>query len=588
MAGTILTPGQEDIKRPHTATKPTNFLEKEMYLSEFQGDEKSVVRENLEVYPKDSVYNKQESQTLIDKAIEKAFSQYLALKDPHGIIPIVKEMLVGYIKENGSVPFTQPQSGVDPTKDSHLVTKRFITNLLKDHINVEDPHKILPQVKTLLKQYAIQTDTYSKSQVYTKLEVDQKDSQYVKKDGSIPFTNTQIGVDPIQDNHLATKRFVDSSIYKHRTELDPHGFSTILSNKLSAYAKSSDVYDKSKTYSKAQLDTIINSLVSEVAKELIKEHIKAKDPHHILDEVNSQNYVKNDGSVPFINPQKGKDAVDEYDLVTLHQVSKEVEQLQKQIDDSQPIWITSGPVQSTVGHLDDNTPVPATMTLQEVLDAIFYGSGISITAPDKAEYSNSVPVTLCIHGSTALIDYAELYQDGELLYTFTGENFKDGCVTVDSSIITEDSELTFRVVYTNSSEHEETITVQVAFPVFIGLLPKWQRGTTLTWSDLKELSNESQNNQFIWESDNISQVSIQYEFKDTKLRHPFIVVPEDYPPLENITTASQKFGIEAFDVVTQSLMVPGTEPIGKLYKFYIYKQALSSLNQKVTFNFAKK
>ena len=303
-----------------------------------------------------------------------------------------------------------------------------------------------------------------------------------------------------------------------------------------------------------------------------------------------QKYVKQDGSVPFRGPQAGVDAVEEEHLTTLRQLNQAVEDLEQnlteQIQAKECLWKTSGPVESTVGHIDDNTPVPATMSLQEVLDAIFYGKGISISAPDYVTINNKVPITLCVHGSTGLIDVAELYQDGKLTISFVKEDFENGCVTVDSLPIIEDTEFTFKVTYTNEAVHEESITVKAALPIFVGLLPKWKFGNMITWNYLEELaSEEPNNNQFINSSNNLNQISINYSFQDAKLRHPFIVVPVSYPDLDNMSTTPQRFGIDAFDVIDMiPLQVPGIEK-DIIFKIYIYRQALSSLNQEVTFNF---
>lgn len=587
MANTILTPGEENIN-PSPIEQTTPYLEKDNYLSEYQTEgEKAVVRENLDVYSKDSVYNKTESDTLLDKTIKEAFDKYLNMDDPHGILPTVEEMIEGVVRNDGSTPFLAPQKGVDPVQDYHLATKRFVTKLLKDHIGSEDPHKILPEVEDMLEQYVKQSQVYFKNQLYTKNEIDQQSGKYIQKDGSTPFTKAQIGADPQIDSHLATKRYVDAIMYKHLVDVDPHGFISILNKRLASYAKASNVYDKTQTYSRVQIDSIVRSLVHDAAKEVLIEHLNEFDPHNILAEVRKLKYVKQDGSIPFKAPQKGIDAIDPQDLVTLHQVEEKVKNLQEQITNTEPIWRTSGPVESTVGHIDDNTPVPATMSLQEVLDAIFYGKGISISAPDYVTINNKVPVTLCIHGSTGLIDIAELYQDGELIISFVKEDFENGCVTVDSLPIIEDTEFTFKVTYTNGAVHEESIAVKVALPIFVGLLPKWKFGNVITWNYLEELaSEESNNNQFISSSNNLNQLSINYSFQDAKLRHPFVVVPVSYPDLDNMSTTPQKFGIDAFDVIDMiPLKVPGVEK-DIIFKIYIYRQALSSLNQEVTFNFA--
>ena len=57
--------------------------------------------------------------------------------------------------------------------------------------------------------------------------------------------------------------------------------------------------------------------------------------------------------------------------------------------------------------------------------------------------------------------------------------------------------------------------------------------------------------------------------------------------LDNIITSSQKFGIDAFDVIDKiPLKVTGVKE-DIIFKIYIYRQALSSLNQDITFNFSK-
>ena len=114
MANTILTPGEENIEQTHVE-EATPYLEKDNYLSEFQTEEeKAVARENLDVYSKDSVYDKTESDILLDKAIKEAFDKYLNMEDPHGLLPTVEEMIEGMVKNDGTTPFLVPQRGVDP------------------------------------------------------------------------------------------------------------------------------------------------------------------------------------------------------------------------------------------------------------------------------------------------------------------------------------------------------------------------------------------------------------------------------------------------------------------------------------------
>lgn len=586
----ILTPGYQDpIETPVTSPPQEDCLIKDNFLSEYETEEeKSVVRENLNVPSKDSVYSRQDVDTQVSEKIRATIQEYLNMEDPHGILPTVAEMIADMVKSDGSTPFTAPQTGVDPQTAQHLTTKNYVDKLVREHVNADDPHNILPEVAILLEKYVRITDVYVKSQLYTKQDIDNQAKNYIRKDGSTPFTKAQIGADPQIDSHLATKRYVDKSLYNHQVDVDPHGFLTILNQRLASYAKKKDVYDKTQTYSRTQIDSIIHNLVNETIDASLQSFMDTVNDK--FEYIRLQKYVKQDGSVPFRGPQAGVDAVEEEHLTTLRQLNQAVEDLEQnlteQIQAKECLWKTSGPVESTVGHIDDNTPVPATMSLQEVLDAIFYGKGISISAPDYVTINNKVPITLCVHGSTGLIDVAELYQDGKLIISFVKEDFENGCVTVDSLPIIEDTEFTFKVTYTNEAVHEESITVKAALPIFVGLLPKWKFGNMITWNYLEELaSEEPNNNQFINSSNNLNQISINYSFQDAKLRHPFIVVPVSYPDLDNMSTTPQRFGIDAFDVIDMiPLQVPGIEK-DIIFKIYIYRQALSSLNQEVTFNF---
>lgn len=589
MANTILTPGEENIGQT-PVEKATPYLEKDNYLSEFQTEgEKAVARENLDIYSKDSVYNKTESDILLDKTIKEAFDKYLNMEDPHGLLPTVEEMIEGMVKNDGTTPFLAPQRGVDPIYDYHLATKRFVTKLLKEHVDAEDPHRILPEVEDMLEQYVKQSQVYFKDQLYTKNEIDQQSGKYLKGDGTTPFTKPQIGADPQIDSHLSTKRYVDQVMYKHLVDVDPHGFISILNKRLASYAKANNVYDKSQTYSRVQIDSVIRSLVHDAAQEAIIDHLNQFDPHNILAEVRKLKFVKQDGTTPFKSPQKGVDAVDPQDLVTLHQVEEKVKEVEQTITEiPEPIWITSGPVESTVGHVEDNTPVPEKMTLQEIMDAIFYGKGIYLEVPEYVTITEPCEVTMCIHGSTGLIQYAELYQNGKLMETLQKEAFENGCLTVDSLPLYEDSEFTFKVYYTNGSVHEETKVVKCYMPVFVGLLPKWKFANTITMDYLIELCKEDADgteNRFLNYGKDLKSCTFKYSFTDPKLRHPFVVLPADYPDLDSMVTKSQSFGVDAFDVIDMiPLTVPGVEN-DIIFKVYVYRQALSSLNQEVTFNF---
>lgn len=580
---TILTPGCQttDEESVELLSDTVQYLEHDNFLSEFTTEEeKAVSRDNLGVYPKTAVYTKDETDTNISTSVSTALKDHLSTDDPHGTLNSVEQMIDGMVKDDGSTPFLAPQTGVDPTKDTHLTTKSFVEKLLKEHTKLtgtNDPHKLLPEVKSLLEKYVKSSDVYSKSQLYTQNEVDTLFKNYVKRNGTTPFTAAQVGIDPTIDSHLTTKRYVDKTLHSHLVDVDPHGFITILNQRLAYYAKLSNVYDKTQTYSRTQIDNLITKLVNEAIESAITSYQESVSDS--ISDIYAEKYVKQDGSTAFLAPQSGQDAIEEDQLVTLRQVNN--------ITSNTPdYWITSGPVETTVGFVEDNSEVPAKMTLQEVCDAIFYGRSISINVDKSVTASTTTPITLCVHGSTSLIDVAYLYQNDTLIYTFSASDFSDGCTTVDSNTIIKDTEFKFQVVYTNGTILETTETVSCNMPVFIGLLPKWRTAGTVTMSYLQELATQdSTNNQFIDYSSPLTSVTFNYSFEDAELRHPFIVVPKSCGDLTTMITKSQSFGIEAFDIIESTyLLVSGIDdPV--TYTIYVYRQALSNLNQDVTFNF---
>lgn len=555
-------------------------------LGEFNDGQKALARENLDVYDRNTVYTKQASDEKLNETIKKAFEKYLNEEDPHGILPEVRQMIEGFVRADGSTPFTAPQRGVDPVQDFHLATKRFVTKILRDHINDDDPHRVIPQVEDMLEQYVKQADVYFKSQLYTKNEIDQQSGKYIKKDGSTPFTKAQIGADPQIDSHLTTKRYVDQVIYNHLVDVDPHGFIAILNNRLATYAKTSNVYDKSQTYSKVQIDSIIRSLVHDAAREAIIDHLNEFDPHNILAEVRKEKYVKQDGTIPFRAPQKGVDAVDPQDLVTLHQVEEKIGEQLGELE--QPVWITSGPVEAQVGMVKEGDTLASSVTFQEAMDAIFYGKRVKLTVPELSNIGESFPITLCIQGSLATVDYAEIWQDDKYLVTITKEDLEEsGCVTVDGLPIDSNSEVTAKVFYTNGSTHEVTETVSVALPVFIGIIPRWKFVNTVTYNQLLELSLENpKNNKFYNKGIHLQSIEHSYNFDEDREQKIIVALPVTYNNLAEMSNSAQVVTSDAFEVIDQiPFQIPGSTS-DVIYKIYTYKQDLYSLNTTMKFKFA--
>lgn len=585
----ILTPGNE-YQSPSPVEEGPQYLEKDKFLSEYESEgEKAVVRENLDVYSKDSVYNRIEADTNLKEAIKTAFEKYLGQDDPHGILPKVIEMVEDFIKKDGSTPFKAPQAGVDPLEDSDLTTKRFVSRLLREHINAEDPHEILPEVKDILEKYVKTSEVYPKSQVYTKNEINKQAGEYLKKDGTTPFSKPQVGIDPQIDSHLATKRYIDKVLYQHLVDVDPHDFISILNKRLASYIKRSEVWDKTQTYSRTQIDDNIQRLVNQAVGSSISEFVNSINEK--FEDIRKQRYVKQDGSIPFRKPQAGVDAEEDNEFPTLHQVVKLINTLkdnvENQINTKECEWKTSGPVIGSAGLVEVGTEFAKTLTLQEIMDAIFYGKGINIIAPKLGVIGESVNVEVCVQGSLAELDHAELYQNGKLIATFTKEQFEEQpCIIVPSEPITEDTEFVFKAVYVNGSTHQVEAWTKVALPVFVGLLPKWKFGNTVSYDYLLQLWKEDPtNNDFYDLGNNLTSISHNYSFTDTNWKHFLVAIPASYPDLTMMSTPSQQFGPEAFDIID---MIPFQLPKMEtdiVYKLYIYKQALIRADLPITFNF---
>lgn len=583
----ILTAGVEEDEETTDSEETTEtYLVRDNYLSEYESDtDKDIVRQNLKVPYIDNVFNKTETNIRILEEINSAIEVHLNAEDPHGTEASIKEELNNnYVRNDGTTPFLAIQKGVDPEEDEDLVTKAYADNLVKDLLTDDDKEDILTEVETLLTSYVKSSETYDKDSAYSATEVDNLLKQYVRADGTIPFTKSQIGIDPTLDSHLATKRYADKILYEHRIEVDPHNFISTLNNRLAAYAKLKDVYTKTQTYSRSQLNSLISNAVDEqldAATAAYKE---------IVDELadSLSEYVKVDGTTAFTAAQKGVDATEDNELTTLSQVNDLISQVNTSINNavSNSLWVSSGATSCSVGCIEAGTEFSGELTLQQVCDAIFYGNYITLEVPDSAQIGETIDVVICVYGDTDNIQGAYLYQDGVLIGTYNGDDFEDGCITVESEQITGDTEFYFDVIFQSGKESTITKTVNGQWPVFVGLLPKWKTASTITMDYLYELENEDADgtmNRFIEYDGDGSSITFSYSFEDSSLRHVFLVIPASYPDLVSMSIASQDFDIEAFDVVEEiPLEVAGEDVI---YTIYVYSQAISYLDQDVTFNF---
>lgn len=593
MADDILTPGLpvDDSCENVGAEETPNYLVKDNYLGEFETSaEKEIARTNLGVPSLEDVYNKSESSILTKQLIQEALQQHLNEKDPHVILPLIDDKLIGVVKDDGSTPFKSPQLGVDPVNEYHLTTKKFVEDLLNHHLQVSDPHHIMDLVNEALLEYIKASQVYLKSEVYNKCEINNKLDEFVKYDGTVPFKRPQLGIDPKTDGHLTTKRYVDNLINEHLYDIDPHGFITTLNDRLSKYYRKTETYSKSETYSRTQIDSIINGLVADAAKSVIQDHINASDPHGTLEQVRSEHYVKRDGSIPFLQPQAGVPAVNDNELVTLSQLNNKSSEIQesinKEVSNYKPIWITSGPVRTTVGFVEDNTEPQAEVTFQEIMDAIFYGQAIEVHSPKSCVIGHTVRVEMLIHGLLSF-SKGELYQDEQLIGTFYPEDFTDGNLTVVSLPIFKDTTFKFKVTMENGVEHEDTSLTKVSQGVFVGILSRWYSGYNVTYDYLEQLALEDpENNTFEPLAGDVLEIIHNYNFTTPNdLKQLVVAIPKDYPDLASIKTPAQDFGVEAFDIINDiPFVVPGVEE-NVIYKLYIYRQPLAMYHSEVTFKF---
>lgn len=563
-------------------SEDVQYFEVERYFSELDNDtKKGVARSNLGVYSNQEVYSQQEVDNKISLELGKLMQNHLSQDDPHQIMPKVFNLLTSVVKKDGTVPFTAPQSGVSPLKREHLTTKGYVEDLLQTHLQKTDPHNIMDQVREELSQYALSNKVYIKSEVYNKTQIDKITKNLIKSDGTVPFLFPQEGVSPILDQHLTTKKYVDNKIFSHLVEADPHNFISILNKRLASYYKMSETYSKAETYSRAQLDQLINELVGYAADESIRKHINQFDPHGILKEVKSKNYVSRDGKVPFTAPQKGVDGLEDNDLATVGQLNIAINELSNKVETSQPVWITSGPVQTTVGFLEDNESVPSRMSLQEIMDSIFYGKVIDVEAESVVPLGSTTPITMSIRGN-ALITKAELYQGEELIGTFSREDFLEWTHKVDSLPISEDTLFTFTVYYENGAIANATCLVKVAYGIFIGILPKICQPGDITYDGL--LSWQDPNNvMYVTYPDDVVTIKHQFNFSTPKdPKKITLVIPKNYNQLQYMSTSSQHFGTDAFLIKDVPLIVPGVQE-AVMYTVYMYEEPLYFLNSEVTF-----
>lgn len=595
---------------PPIIEKPTKgVLLHENYLSEFiTENEKAVVRENIGVYAKNVTYTKDETLTLIQNSLRTALSDYTTTSYIDGLIESLTEEIKeeGYVLNDGSIPFTNPQSQAAlPTSEYHLTNKIYVDNLLTAHVNSSNPHKILDRVKQLLAGYVRTTDTYTTQNLYNKGEVDLLLNKYIKKDGSVPFTSPQMGVDPELPSHLTTKRYVQRLMYNHQNETDPHSFLSTLKNSLSNYYTKSEVYPKAQTYSRTQLLDIIKSQMKDIVDQAIASHEATNGSvsglkEFVLNQLTS--CIKVDGSVVHTAPQEGMPAVHENEFVVLSQLTKAIDDLSNTLNrdiksaTNQAVWIPSGPVKTTVGFVEDNTNMPRKMTVQQVCDAIFYGRKVGIEAPAYAEFGDTVCIDIYTHGLSILIEI-EVFKNDTIIGTLSPEDFTTLPTGVgdaglyykfcDTGKFTEDTEWKVVFHYSDGQSITDTASTKLSYPIFIGAIPYWWNAQEdITMNSLREKTNEDPDNCKFYTKygPEVTTVNSTFNFTDVQQRSIVVVTPKNYPDLDKLVTPTQEIHADAFAKWVQP-MHPNVSQVGVLYKIYVFNQPLVKLNQDLKFYF---
>lgn len=536
------------------------------------GGKAGVARKNLNVYSKEDVNDLITELELALRGIPESDDQLpyaSTLTDLYNTARKLSDKLEN-IQQSQKNFVTKEESL--PKED--IATIQYIRELLTSYYTSSEVKREVDSIDAKLSNYAPKDSVYTKDKTYCRNKIDSLLKEYVKADGTTPFKSQQEGAYPKLRKHLATKGYSDDILNQHKQELDPHGFISKLDTKLSNYYQKGEVYSKAQTYSRTQVDSIIDKLVAAAIKNVINTHISSEshlDTQDVRDIIKSyalENLVSNS---------------------TLEDILLEVN---NSISEVQPIWKTSGPVLTTVGYVEDNTELPTEMTMQQILDAIFYGSKISISVDPTVILGESTTILVCIHGGLQA-DSIKLYQNGVEIESFENEAFDEGCQSVEVGPLMEDSEFKFEVIFKNGDVHTETANVKVLAPCYVGIVPNVKTGSTYNkeYIDSLIIKDPTNNKQIdILEDSYTMRYSFQLGEEYSNLQKLFIAVPVNLnKDLNNISNQSQSIYVneETFSRIRIDLRVISGEDIGVPYYIYIYNQPLVKLDSEVTFNFVE-
>lgn len=612
MATTLLTQEQFDLKEA-----PEKYFAIENLFNEIEDSDKGTARDNIGAVSIEDLFDSSDiekydpelhgtrilywiiKKIVLDNLNKDNFTGFDNLVTKGDLLDKLEQELKPYYKEEAegifkSAHLSPNRLGYDAYSDSELVTKGAIDNKLRiETYNLKK--NIQSQIENQLLQYLKIEELKEKvSNIITNEvipELDKIKKQYIKSDGTISFTKPQAGKDPTQANHLTTRRYVDKKVSEHESRFN-HNFEDLLTIKLAKYALKDNVLTKAETYTRSEINRIIDKVVDDTVKEYIKKAPTFDDLGNILDQIYYEYYVKQDGSTPFLAPQKGKDAKENDELVTLGQVNKALEEVKNSIEQQECYWTTSGPVETTVGFVEDGSRLPDKLTLQEIMDKIFYQKRVSVTVPEVTETGQYVDVTVCVSDPSD-IDGAEIFyrKTGEEewvteegLYIEREEFEESLCVTRRVGPIYDDTDFDFKIYQSNGSENDEYTQTKLALPVFAGILPEWKFATNVTYTLLQKLVKlDPNNNAFYDKTEHMRELEHTYDFDLNKSVKLIVAVPYEYRDLKEVTNGVQTFKADSFDELSYTTFYKAGKDVA--YKIYIYKQPLVKFNSTLTFKF---
>lgn len=622
MAKTLLTTKNQSVEEDQSVDCGNQYFQIKRLLSEISDHtdpevieaRKEIIRKNIGAISYEDLFGQLEEGAKIEletyvteiaNSIAKSIINGLASEE------FVNTKLKEYAEQNTSVVFTDVQVENTPDfnelENNHLVSKQTIINKLKSYITSNKLDELEENINSKFNNYYTIQNTYDKIEIDNKLEQNKEESEedllkLLKDKGldatggssiDLHFTKPIRGCNPKSMSDLTTKRSVKELLDNHNKDPEAHGNIEKQLNELEESLTGQLSKIKSSTYTRSEIREIITDLVAQ------KVNIKlAELPtyEYINDSVDNikQNYIKKDGSTPFSKPQQGEDAIEEKHLVTLRQLEDKLQDLKNSIEKQECYWITSGDVETTVGFFEDNSRVPAKMTIQEVLDRIFYQKRISITVPENSSSGSYIDVTVCVSDPSD-IDGAEIFyrkageedwKTEDYLWIEREEFEESSCVTRKVGPIFDDTEFDFRIYQSNGSVYDEYTDTKLSYPVFAGIIPKWMFGVQVKYSDLVDLAKSDPiNNKFYDKTKYMRELEHSYSFDLENPVKLVVAIPKDYRNLNKVQNDVQTFNKDAFDFQELKQTTFKVNDKDVLYKLYIYKQPLVRFDSDIVFKF---